>query len=116
MVIVFWVSEPDNLVVPKMWFADHKKWDNGSQVIRGYISVMATLKFTYYLNKKVYVLLKIILVTSLVGDMLISYNRYVIKKTPDTQQRATAKLCNVCYVSYWSLFVSIENHFWYINL
>ena len=75
-------------------------------MIRRYISVMATLKFTYYLKERVYVLLEIILVTSLVGDMLISYNTYLIKKTPSTQQRATAKSCNAGYVLYWSVFVS----------
>jgi hypothetical protein len=80
MVIVIWVSETGNEVVPKVWSPDPKESATGSQVIRGYISVIATLKCTYYLNKKIYVLLKIMLVTSLVGDMLILYNRCVIKK------------------------------------
>jgi hypothetical protein len=50
MVIVFWVSEPGSAVFPKMCFSDIKESATGSQVIRGYISVMDILKITYFLN------------------------------------------------------------------
>jgi hypothetical protein len=60
MVIVFWVFEPGSVVVPKMCSADPTESKTGSQVIRGFIAVMATLKFTYYLNQRNYVLLKIV--------------------------------------------------------
>lgn len=56
-----------------MCFADPKESATGSQVIRRYTPVMATLKFTYYLNERIYDLLKTIYGNYLVGDRLISY-------------------------------------------
>ena len=50
MVIVFWVSEQGIAVFLKMWSAASKEYATGSQVIRGYISVKVTFKFTYCLN------------------------------------------------------------------
>jgi len=50
-----------NPVVPKMCYADPKGSTTSSQGIHGYISVMATLKFTYFLNKRNNVLLKTIM-------------------------------------------------------
>jgi len=46
-------------VVPNMYSTDLRGSENNSQGIRGYISAMTTLKFTYFLNKRT-VLLKII--------------------------------------------------------
>jgi hypothetical protein len=43
-------SELARTVVPKVWPADPKGWSTGSKGIRGYISVMATLKVTYLFN------------------------------------------------------------------
>ena len=55
--------------VPKMCSADPKG-------IRGYISVMATLKFTYCCKGIMFV--NNYRVTSLIGYMLIAYERYNI--------------------------------------
>jgi hypothetical protein len=47
-------------VIPAVWSADPKRSSTSSQVICGYISVMATLKFTYIYKERNEVLLKII--------------------------------------------------------
>ena len=43
-----------------MWSADPKGSTTSSQSIRRYVSVMATLKFAYFLNQRNDVLLKVI--------------------------------------------------------
>jgi hypothetical protein len=48
-----------------------------SQAIRGHISVMSTLKFTYFLVKEI-MLVKNNCGTSFIGDILISFARYNI--------------------------------------
>ena len=40
-----------NSVVPKVCSTDPKGSTTSSKRIRGYISIMASLKFTYFLNK-----------------------------------------------------------------
>ena len=45
------MRELHTAVVPKVRFADPKGFATSSQGIRGYISVMAALKFTYFIIK-----------------------------------------------------------------
>jgi hypothetical protein len=56
-----WAHDIYKTLVPIVCSADPKGSATSSQVIRGYISVMATLKVTYFCNQKNNVLLKIIL-------------------------------------------------------
>jgi len=46
------IRELHTAVVPKMRFADPKGFTTSSQGIRGYISVMAALKFTNFMRKE----------------------------------------------------------------
>jgi hypothetical protein len=46
MVIVLRLSEQGRALVPKLYFSDPKESETTSPVIRGYITVMATAKFT----------------------------------------------------------------------
>jgi hypothetical protein len=77
-----------------------------SHCIRGYITVKDTLKFTYYLNERNYVLLKIIGVLSFIGGVFISYNRYLIKKLYP-QFDLQSKHVMASYVSYWYIYKKI---------
>jgi hypothetical protein len=61
-------------VILKLRSADPKGSAGGSQVIRLCISVMAALKFTYFLIKGITFFLNN-RGTSLTGDMFISYDR-----------------------------------------
>jgi hypothetical protein len=60
-------------VLPKVCSADLKGTATSSQGIRGYISLMATLKFTNFLIKQLFFNNR---GTSLIGDVLISYDPY----------------------------------------
>ena len=51
MVFAFLVVVMTTAVVPKVCFADPKGSATSSQGIRGYISVKAALKFTYFFDK-----------------------------------------------------------------
>ena len=63
-------------MVPKVCLTDPKGSPTSFQGIRDYISVMAALKFTYLLKVKEYYFVNNNRVTSLIGDMFISYDRY----------------------------------------
>ena len=70
-------------VVPKLCSADPKGSATSSQGIRGYISVMVTLKFTYFFNSKNNVLLKTI--ANFFNWRCVYFVRpleYLIKKPP----------------------------------
>jgi hypothetical protein len=60
-------------VVSKLFSADPKGFATCSKVIRGYISVMASLKFDYFLNKKYFIFVKNNCGNSLIGDIFTSY-------------------------------------------
>jgi hypothetical protein len=47
------IAKTSSAFVQKVCSADHKGSATSSQGIRGYISVMATLKFTYFLNQRI---------------------------------------------------------------
>jgi len=68
------VCKQSDAVLPKACSKDPLESATSSQRIRGYISVIATLKFTYFLiTKKWFV--KNNSGTSLIGCMSISYDR-----------------------------------------
>ena len=60
-------------MVPKVYSGDSKGFANNSHGFRGYIYVMATLKFTYFEIKRCF--LNYNHETSLIGDVFISYDR-----------------------------------------
>jgi hypothetical protein len=76
--------------------------------IGGHILLMATLKSTYLLIKLIF-FVKNNLGTSLIGDMLISYDQeYLIKELPESTKQATILLGSNhalrCYICYWRVF------------
>jgi len=62
-------------VFPKVCSEDTKASTSNTQGIRGYISVMATLKFAYILYLKKYGFIENNRQTSVIVDMSITYDR-----------------------------------------
>jgi len=60
-------------VVPRVYSGDPKGSMTSSQGIRGHISVITTLKSTYFLNQRKKVFVKSDLGTFLIGDVFILY-------------------------------------------
>jgi len=81
-------------MVPKVCSADLLGFATIFHGIRGYISLIATLKFTYFLSKGI-IFVKIVAEFLYLAICLFLLTEYLIKKPPVTMKRVTIILIKV---------------------